>query len=165
LEPSAEPLELLWEAIKQHKIQELKQKDPNLEIDQDDQDFLDQFKQLTLTELKKDLKLYPELPIPKGCTLVHPAKKDPGRWVGLSSKVKADLYGRFLKYLENWKAGKHAASVYGYGGLGPGDSMPHPKIPKCLYDDDPEWAATLAALDAELAKSIAASLDEDGVCS
>jgi len=115
VEPSSELLELLWEAIKQHKIEELKKQDPNLEIDQDDQDFWEPYKQVKLKELKKDLKLYPELPIPKGCSLVHPAKKDPGRWASLSHKVKADLYARFLQYLENWRnseAGKHAASVY-----------------------------------------------------
>jgi hypothetical protein len=81
--------------------------------------------------------------------------------VSLSSKAKTDLYAnKFLQYLENWKngkAGKHAASVYGYGGLGAGNTMPNLKIPKCLYDDDPE----LAALDAEFAKSMAALDDLD----
>jgi hypothetical protein len=118
VEPSAELLELLWEAFKQHKIEEWQKENPNLEIDQDDQDFLEQSKQLTLSKLKKDLKLYPELPIPKGCPLVHPARKEPARWLGLSAKYKAAIYFTFKPYLENWKngkAGKHATSVYGFG--------------------------------------------------
>jgi hypothetical protein len=146
--PGAEPpsveLEALWEPIKQHKIEELKKQDPNLEIDEDDQDFWKPYKQLKLKELKKDLKLYPELPIPKGCPLVHPAKKNPGRWVGLSPKVKADLYARFKHYLENWlngKAGKHAASVYGFGNGGSGT-----KTMKYVLSEEDQ-----ALIDAEIA--------------
>ena len=116
--PGMEQLEALWEPIKQHKIEEWKKLDPNLEIDQSDQDFWESYKQLTLNKLKKDLKLYPELPIPEGCPLVHPARKEPGRWLGLSAKYKAAIYATFKQYLENWKngkAGKHATSVYGFG--------------------------------------------------
>ena len=106
------------------------------------------YKKLMLKRLKRDLVLFPEVPIPKGCKLVHPMCKDPARWDGVSLKVKADLYhDKFLNYLENWKkgkAGKHAASAYGI-------DPKHLPVQKDMYDDDPE----MAALDAELAKSMA----------
>jgi hypothetical protein len=129
-------------------------------------------KKLMLNKLKKDLQLYPEVPIPKGCKLVHPMFKDPIRWVSLSSKAKTDLYAhKFLPYLENWKkgkAGKHAANVYGssiLGGSKPGSSKypKYPKYPKNLEDNDPEWAAESAALDAEFTEAMAKSNDEDEV--
>jgi hypothetical protein len=126
-------------------------------------------KKLMLTKLKKDLQLYPEVPIPKGCKLVHPMFKDPIRWVSLSSKAKTDLYAhKFLPYLENWKkgkAGKHAANVYGSSILGDSKlgSSTYPKYPKNLEDDDPEWAAESAALDAEFTEAMAKWNDEDEV--
>jgi hypothetical protein len=139
-------------------------KAPSLEpsaelLDGDDQDLLEQSKQLTLKKLEKDLELYPELPIPKGCPLVHPAKKAPERWASFSHKVKADLYARFLEYLDNWKAskvGKHAASVYGSGkvilGLGMGTSGAAYAALTEDEENDPDWAETSAQI---------ASWDED----
>jgi hypothetical protein len=117
--------------------------------------FDQKYKKHMLKRLKQDLVLFPEVPIPKGCTtVVHPMAKDPVRWEGLSKKAKTDLYhNKFLNYLENWKngkAGKHAASAYGI----------HPKhfpVPKDMYDDDPE----MAALDADLAKTMASWDDLD----
>jgi hypothetical protein len=117
---------------------------------EDDAGFEAAMKQLQATKAKHDAKRYPEVPIPKGCALVHPKRKDPKRWLNLSHKVKTDLYARFLKYLENWKAGKagkHAASAYGcssassYGGFANSMKL---KIPKDLVENDPVWAAAQA---------------------
>jgi hypothetical protein len=124
-------------------------------------------KKLQTTKAKNDAKLYPEVPIPKGCPLVHPRDKDPKRWPTLSHKVKGDLYAGFLQYLENWrndKAGKHAASVYGFGSYGgPGNTKAKVKftIPKNLAEFDPLWAAESAALDADWAKAMATFDDLD----
>jgi hypothetical protein len=131
---------------------------PESSLTEEDKLFQEQSKKLFITRLKEDLVLFPEVPIPKGCSLVHPMLKDPVRWVTLSLKAKADLYhNKFLNYLENWKkgnAGKHAASVYGFGSYGsPGNTNAKVNF-KHLAELDPEWAAESAALDAELAKAL-----------
>ena len=87
--------------------------------------------------------LYPEVPIPKGCPLKHPRQHYGKRWATFSPKVKADLYAWFQQALENWlngKAGKHAASVYGFG-----------KYPCSSYlaGDPPGWEAEEAKIIAE----------------
>jgi hypothetical protein len=125
----------------------------------DDAEFEAATKKLQATMAKKDAKLYPEVPIPKGCPLVHPKDKDPKRWAGLSPKYKAMLYAKYLQYLNNWKdgkAGKHAASVYATS-----TTKFKVTVPKHLID--PEWAAESAALDAEIAEAMAKWNDEDEV--
>jgi hypothetical protein len=69
------------------------------------EEFEEQLLKLNATKKAKDEKSYPELKGHHEKFVKHPSKIFP-EWNSYSTKLKSQLYGQYVQYVENWTKGK-----------------------------------------------------------